>query len=193
MRIAFLTTEYLNQAYGTGGLASYLLRTTRLLHQMGHDIEVFALAPKDDQRNENGIRVTEVSGQNLPLDWIARTRLLWRAKGWLQRFSGYEDALGRAWKLHRAFCRRHRQQPFDIVQAASSMGCGFFTARRKPVPVVTRASGRYAGRPTAFRQRRSASSTSAWNCGNCSAVRPFMPPAASWSTCFPATTTSMQT
>ncbi len=41
MRIAFLTTEYPTETNFDGGLSSYLQRTSRLLGDMGHEVEVF--------------------------------------------------------------------------------------------------------------------------------------------------------
>jgi len=140
LRIAFLATEYLSSTFGTGGLASYLRRTTRALTDAGHGAEVFTIAAEDRTLQDGPVLVREVSGRRLPTDWLAHRRVFWRLKEMLRGVSGYEENLGRAWKLYRAFLQRHRERPFDLVQASNSMACGLFAAIRKPVPVVTRVS-----------------------------------------------------
>lgn len=140
MRIAFFTTEYAHQSYGTGGLASYLRQVTRSLAELGHEPEVFALAPKDATFQDGAVLVHDVAGTPLPLDWMSRVRFVWRLRELLRRWEGYETHLGHAWYLYRAFARRHREKPFDIVQSANNTACGLIAALRKPLPVVTRVS-----------------------------------------------------
>jgi hypothetical protein len=52
MRIAFLTTEFITEAYFSGGLANYLHRVSRSLAAYGHDVHVVTYSDR------NGLFVT---------------------------------------------------------------------------------------------------------------------------------------
>lgn len=137
MRIAFLTTEFTTEPNFAGGLAQYLGRVTRGLVERGHHVEVFVTADACETLKDGGVIVHRVKPKkwlplrcgNCALAAIGRPRL-----GRLQL--AYSTALG----LSRAFNRRASMAGFDIVQAASWLGTGYFVSSNPWAPVIVRAS-----------------------------------------------------
>jgi len=133
LRIAFLTTEYPSDAFFAGGLATYVRRTSRLLVEADHEVEVFSLAAEDDEMRDGDVPVHFVSGKNAIIRSLASKPVIWR-------YQHYGQILGPALNLYRAFKRRQRKRSFDLVQVANSQACGLLTAIRARVPVITRIS-----------------------------------------------------
>ena len=134
MRIAFLTTEYPTEANFDGGLSSYLQRTARLLGDMGHEVEVFTRSHHCTSLEHGNHLVHQV-----PPHWPGGF-LYHRIPG-SEFLAGYQAVLKLAWSLNHALERRHREHPFDVVQAANARACGVVAAWRKRIPVITRVSG----------------------------------------------------
>ncbi len=132
MRIAFLGPEFVTESSFDGGLANYLLRIALTLADRGHRIEIFTRSDRQER-----IRYREIL--------IHRVIPRCRPVGLLSRFAGghlYQThlQLKLSWSLFRALSVRHREQPFQVVQAASFMGSGLAAALAGPVPVVSRVS-----------------------------------------------------
>lgn len=137
MRIAFLTSEFVTEPSFAGGLAQYLGRVTSGLIKRGHQVEVFVSAENDDELDHEGIVVHRVMPQSwMPLRVLNFSLRLLGCK----RFIETQMACSIAKGLNDAFCKRALQIDFDIVQAASWLGTGFFVSRKASVPVVVRVS-----------------------------------------------------
>jgi glycosyltransferase involved in cell wall biosynthesis len=137
LRIAFLTSEFVTEPSFAGGLAQYLGRVTKGLADRGHHVEVFVAAETDEQLDYDGIIVHRVKPQNWkPLRMINFSLRLLRQN----RFTETQNACSIAKGLNNAFCKRALQVVFDVVQAASWLGTGFFVSSKTSVPVVVRVS-----------------------------------------------------
>ena len=133
MRVAFLTTEYPTERYFAGGLASYLHRVTTALIEGGHDAEVFTLSHVDERTRDGFTLVHRVKRQT------RFQRLLGKAP-YFGRGAGYADVMLPGWNLAAALHRRHREAPFDVVQASNYRACGLIAALWNRIPLVTRIS-----------------------------------------------------
>jgi glycosyltransferase involved in cell wall biosynthesis len=133
MRVAFLTPEFPTESQRAGGLASYLRRVTRALIDCGHEAEVFTLSHAQERIWDGPTLVHRVQ---------RRTRLHAVLHGipQLRRDAGYPEVVAAAWSLAAALYRRHRERPFDAVQASNYRACGLVAALRGAIPVVTRIS-----------------------------------------------------
>jgi glycogen synthase len=132
MRIAFLTTEYVSENYFAGGIANYLSRAATALRHEGHESEVFTLSHRDERVRHEEVLAHRVVPSALKIK-VTATRYIWR-------YEGYAEAFGDAWRLAKALRARHRESPFDIIQAANYRACGLVAALWKLAPVVTRIS-----------------------------------------------------
>lgn len=128
MRIAFLTPGFVTEEKVSGGPTSYLHKTCLSLIKLGHQPVVIVSSEKDGVIFHNGIEVHRV-----------------RVNGWLLRFldgitlkqfTWSLTSLYQSRKLNREAIKTHRENPFAIIQYASSLAVGLF--RLKRVPVVVR-------------------------------------------------------
>ncbi len=153
MRIALLTTEYPTEASFAGGLASYLRRLALALNGAGHDAEVFTLSERREEIFDGAVRVHRIAPAPPP-------RAPLRRMPGFAAAADYAETARPAWKLAAALHRRHREAPFDAVQASSFRACGLIAALRQQIPVVTRISSyeplwrKFYQRPLTARQRR---------------------------------------
>ncbi|MBE0535416.1 MAG: glycosyltransferase family 4 protein [Phycisphaerae bacterium] len=137
MRIAFLTSEYVTEASFAGGLAQYLGRVTSGLVARGHDVEVFVIAESCETVEHQGVIVRRVPAKKwLPLR-IANIACKAMHR---RRLCKSQLACSTALGLYHAFRQRASAARFDIVQAASWLGTGYFAAKNPWTPVVVRAS-----------------------------------------------------
>jgi glycosyltransferase involved in cell wall biosynthesis len=126
LRLAFLTPTFATEA-DSGGMGAYLHRLTRALRDLGHEPEVFTLTDEvPGLARVEDVRVERVSpARDLPLRLIARcSRVSSR--------TDLTDATGRvqgALALARAFEKRHREMPFDVVQSSDYGLAGLFVGR----------------------------------------------------------------
>jgi glycosyltransferase involved in cell wall biosynthesis len=133
MRVALLTNEYPTEGNAFGGLASYLRRLGRALADLGHEAEVFTTSCTTERVRDGSVLVHRTA---VPTHWperMARLPLLWRR-------AGDAEILLPAWAIARALRRRHRERPFDVIQAANHQAIGLVAAARPVAPVVTRLS-----------------------------------------------------
>lgn len=132
MHIAFLTTEYVTEPLFDGGLANYLHRTALSMADQGHKVEIFTRSSSNETVIHRGIPVHRI---------CPPTQL----RGILSRLTQNKlrtsvSSLLYSWAARRCFIRRHRQQPFDIIQATNLLASGLALSYRSPVPVVVRVS-----------------------------------------------------
>lgn len=63
MRIAFITPEFVTNAYFSGRLANYVHRVSRVLAEMGHDVHVIILA----ERVSGGVTAGSVRSDDMTI------------------------------------------------------------------------------------------------------------------------------
>jgi glycogen synthase len=135
-RIAFLTPEYPTERW-RGGLAFYVQRMALALSRAGHEVEVFVPGNQVGIIEDGGVRV-ERSPNHGPLPGAIGS-ILQR----IARAVGMEDVLMTALKaagLARAFARRDRASPFDIVECSDYMSPGLYIRKRRGRLDVVRCS-----------------------------------------------------
>ncbi len=132
MRIVFVTTEFVTEAYYSGGLANYLHRLSLALAGMGHDIHVILPASgAPGERGAGKIRIHDVSPATLPFWARAVIRMVpGDSRGWL----GFAAA---AWRQLEAL---HKAAPVDLVQVTNLQACGVLIVHYSAVPHLTRLS-----------------------------------------------------
>ncbi len=133
MVIGLLTNEYPTEPFFAGGLASYLQRFSEGLVQLGHSVEIFVTASRSENYVLNGVRVNRVAFGD---DWGRRSgsrTLLWRV-------AGFASCAERAVAFRKAVTSRHRERPFDVIQAPDFLAPGLLIALEGRIPVVTRVS-----------------------------------------------------
>jgi len=133
MHIAFVTTEFVSEAYFSGGLANYLYRVARALVARGHEVDVLLLCDNQPDKRFvfDSIRVTRVKfGTAVRLfGRFRRSRFAWP--------SMYVEMALRSWRHLR---RIHHERPVDIVQFPQLSGMGVFSLFLLRVPQVIRFS-----------------------------------------------------
>ena len=136
--MAFLTTEYVTESANfDGGLSQYLGRLTRYLLGRGHSVEVFAVSDADETITADGVPVHRVRPVSRMASFLHTQANRVFRHGW------HESAhcLAVAATMRRAFLRRHRESPFEIVQATNLQGVPLLLGRGlSPAPVVVRLS-----------------------------------------------------
>ncbi|MBE2192952.1 MAG: glycosyltransferase family 4 protein [Anaerolinea sp.] len=132
MHIAFLTTEYVTEPSFDGGLANYLQRIALSMLSRGHQVEIFVRAPNNEIFNHQGVIIHRVK----MMSSVSRVlKKLLRGK-----FGASLNIMLFGWAARRSLLRRHRYQPFDVVQAASYLASGIGLSHLSPVPMVVRVS-----------------------------------------------------
>jgi glycosyltransferase involved in cell wall biosynthesis len=133
MRIALLTPEYPTEAYFAGGLASYLRRVGMALTDAGYEVEVFTLSDRQETIPDRSIVVHRVPLQNSLQKRFGKIPFLGRN-------AEYADLIAPSWSLAAALYERHREAPFNVVQASNFQASGLVATLRRTIPVVTRVS-----------------------------------------------------
>jgi glycosyltransferase involved in cell wall biosynthesis len=123
LRIAFLTAAFVTEP-NSGGMGAYLHRLTKVLHELGHEPEVFTLSQeRPGVITFDKIRVERVGiPNNLPLRAIRR---LSRRSPKLN-ISETGESVFAARSLARAFYARDREKCFDLVQSSDYGLAGLF-------------------------------------------------------------------
>lgn len=132
MNIAFLTVEYITEDSFSGGLANYLYRTAKALVKSGNHVEVFTLSDRDGLFEHEGIVVHQIKQYPILL------KIIWII--FLRQCTYAIKVLYNSYVMNHRLLKRHREVNFDIVQSTGSRAIGFFTARQKIIPVITRMS-----------------------------------------------------
>ncbi|AEE48284.1 glycosyltransferase family 4 protein [Haliscomenobacter hydrossis] len=130
MKIALVTTEYVTELKGAGGLANYLYRLALALKEMGHEPYVFTYARADAQVEDAGIPVYRMKVKNYGVELLDYTTV----KLWSKAL----HIIYPAWKMSRLLRRVARTEKFDIIQYAQLSALGLFPL--KNIPAVVRIS-----------------------------------------------------
>jgi len=132
MNIAFLTPEYVTESNFDGGLSNYLYRLAQGMEQRGHQVEIFTCSEQNETIAHERILVHRIKVKCLLFEFINRlTRY---------RFRNSLYILSLSYCLRKNFLRRHREQPFDVVQQSSFLACGLLLTFNRPAPIITRIS-----------------------------------------------------
>jgi glycogen synthase len=132
MRVALLTAEYPIKGpdqvvYGIG---VYVRRMARALYESGHYPEVFAPTNEiSDTVDDKGIKVHRVNWKKnrLRLRLLsAVSRRILRARGWREPSEWILQANGLAFALE----KRHKVQPFHLIQSTDFLATGLWVQRR---------------------------------------------------------------
>jgi glycosyltransferase involved in cell wall biosynthesis len=119
MRIALLTSEYVTEASYDGGLANYVHRLARALREHGHDVAVIVISDRDEDREDEGVRLLRVRF-TLP-KWVVALNLFT-----LRRFTKLIYLLRIGWLLNQKLRALQRRDPFAVVQYSQLGGLSFF-------------------------------------------------------------------
>ena len=128
MRVALVTSEYVTEPSGDGGLAGYLYRIAVILKDMGYSPVVLVASDHNEQFMHEGVEVRRVMARHRVIDWIDCLTRHWLPLDWLWQ----------SWVLNRAVIRAEREQPFNVIHFSSYMAVGLF--RRSRTPAVIRLS-----------------------------------------------------
>ncbi len=137
-RIAFVTDEFPSESPDAGGLASYLGRITRVLHEQGHEVEVLTRTSGSERVLDwHGVRVESVRPEGAGRQGFEGllTRLQWRAVP-----GELAIRLRTALALARVFAWRDNVSRFDWVQSSSCGLSGLFLRRRPGLRHLVRMS-----------------------------------------------------
>lgn len=140
LRIAFLTNEFVIENPSSGGLASYLNRITRVLHEQGHEPVVFVQKRLSDTPaiiDHDGIRVEHISPQQ---GFVIRLSRYFERHFLKSPWGGSTGFLAASWALGQAVEREHKARPFDFIHSASVGACGLFIRRLPGRPHLVRLS-----------------------------------------------------
>lgn len=134
MRICLLSREYPPDT-GWGGIGAYTYQHAHGLKRLGLDVEVVALAKKE-LKAETELPPVETEG-------IKVHRAIWgpllEDLSSICLISPYSHYLLKcSLALWQKFLRRHREQPFDIVEAPEHLAEGLFPALTRICPLVVR-------------------------------------------------------
>jgi glycogen(starch) synthase len=132
MNIAFITPEYITESNFDGGLANYLYRLALGMKQRGHQVEIFTCSEKNETIDHCKILVHRIKVKCFLFEFINRHTQY--------RYKDSLSILSLSYCLRNIFLKRHREQPFDIVQATSFLACGLLLTFNRPTPIITRIS-----------------------------------------------------
>jgi len=132
LRIAFATPEYVTEDHFDGGLANYINRIAKLLVDLGHDVHVVTLSPKnEDHFDREGVMVHRVM-----------LKPVWHTVNRLTRYSLTTTLhwLNFSTQAFRKLKQLHRQHPFHLIQYPNYSFCGLFSIPFLRAAHVVRAS-----------------------------------------------------
>lgn len=139
LRIGLLTNEFLSGDGPVGGLGTYLVRTARVLADLGHEVEVLCISLDGDPRSFelHGFRVEPV-----PMAERRWLHAAWRLSRLHPRLELRNTVfrLQQSIALAEAFAEREREAPFDFVQTTNCGLSGLFVRRRPGRPHLLRMS-----------------------------------------------------
>lgn len=128
MRICLISREYPPET-GFGGIATFVRHLAHGLKEIGHDVEVVALAKETEKvADDNGIRVHRVLPYQLEGELDAVNRCM--------PYSRYVflSTLG----LWRKFYELHQANPFDVAETPELLAESLYASVTRVVPLVIR-------------------------------------------------------
>jgi glycosyltransferase involved in cell wall biosynthesis len=128
MRICLISREYPPET-GWGGIATFTRHLAHGLHELGHDVEVVALAEETAKVvDDNGVRVHRVVPFVVPSDLATVACAM--------PYSRY--VLKTCTALWQKFLELHEEQPFHVVDTPELLAEGIFPGVTKVAPLVIR-------------------------------------------------------
>lgn len=115
---------------GWGGIATFVHDLALGLKEIGHDVEVIALAA------DNADKTVEYQG--IPVHRVAWTRRLEDRQRLLTVMPYSHNILKQISPLWERFLQIHKQNPFEVVEAPEMFAEGLFVATSKAAPLVVR-------------------------------------------------------
>jgi glycosyltransferase involved in cell wall biosynthesis len=135
MRIAFLTLEFVTENPNGGGIGNYVNRISTALSERGHEVEIFTRAEYNGTITHNKVLVHRFRAE-VP-SWLTR---MFRMFSKRYRIPRTLLSIRCAQRLRSVFLGRHKEAPFDVVQAPQYYAPGLFISFNSPVPMITRVS-----------------------------------------------------
>jgi glycogen(starch) synthase len=132
VRICLISREYPPET-GWGGISTYTFQHAHGLKELGHEVEVIALAAPGDLRlnipavNQDGVIVNRVA-----IETLSGFAMIKAATP----FSHY--VLGAIFALSKKFHEIHERKPFDVAESPEHLAEGLCPALLKSVPMVLR-------------------------------------------------------
>ncbi|HEY9712002.1 MAG TPA: glycosyltransferase, partial [Chroococcales cyanobacterium] len=128
MRVCLISREYPPET-GWGGIATFSQHLALGLRDLGHDVEVVALAEgKAKELVQDGIPLHRVEPY-VPFNDLG-------AMAFCMPYSRY--VLKTATALWKRFSQLHKEKPFDVVDTPELLAEGLYPATTKALPVVIR-------------------------------------------------------
>lgn len=135
-----MTNEFVIEKPDAGGLGNYLNRITRVLHEQGHEVEIFVT-----RHNVNTPRIIYFNGirvEHIPINKGKVFKLINFFDKYFFKapYAGLAYNLGVPISLSKAFNDRHLENPFQIIQSSSVAFSGLFVKKYKDVIHMVRLS-----------------------------------------------------
>jgi glycosyltransferase involved in cell wall biosynthesis len=129
MRICLISREFPPDT-GWGGIATFVHDLALGLTEIGHEVEVFALAADDQEKT--------VDYQGVTVHRVRWTGLLEDKQRLLTVMPYSHNILKQIIALWQRFVAAHGDKPFDVVEAPEMFAEGLFVATSKVAPLVVR-------------------------------------------------------
>ncbi|HEY9870018.1 MAG TPA: glycosyltransferase family 4 protein [Candidatus Obscuribacterales bacterium] len=129
MRICLISREFPPDT-GWGGIATFVHDLALGLHEIGHQVEVIALAADE--------REASVVYEGITVHRVAWTGLLAERQRLLTAMPYSHNILKQITSLWRKFLAIHTEWPFDVVEAPEMFAEGLFVATSRVAPLVVR-------------------------------------------------------
>jgi glycosyltransferase involved in cell wall biosynthesis len=129
MRICLISREFPPDT-GWGGIATFVHDLALGLREIGHEVEVIALAADN--------REAAVQYEGITVHRVPWTDLLQERQRFLTAMPYSHNILKQVTSLWRKFLEIHQARPFDVVEAPEMFAEGFFVATSRIAPLVVR-------------------------------------------------------
>lgn len=133
MRILLVSREYPPDS-GWGGIASYTYQHAHALRQLGHDVEVVALAGKDAKAENTVTKVEDgITVHRVPSESALKDLDMVRISTPFTHF-----VLRSVAALSKTILQVHQAKPFDVAESPEHLAEGLCPALTKLLPTVVR-------------------------------------------------------
>lgn len=129
MRICLISREFPPDT-GWGGIATFVHDLAQGLREIGHEVEVIALAANN--------REATVQYEGITVHRVPWTDLLHERQRFLTAMPYSHNILKQVMPLWRKFLDIHQMSPFDVVETPEMFAEGFFVAISRIAPLVVR-------------------------------------------------------
>ena len=133
LHVGFLTNEYIIPTKNiSGGLASYIKKVSRSLHDRGHQVSVFCLSDRDHHWSDEGVNIYEVKSKFTGFPRVIS-----------QLFSpktDFREIITNSSRLAKRVIKVNSKEPLHIVQSTSYKSVGIMLCNNSSIHLVTRIS-----------------------------------------------------